>query len=51
MSPLEKAEKLEQLRAMWYGAKIHLDVALETPPKGVDTPEDLESIRNLMKHP
>lgn len=51
MSPLEKAEKLEQLRAMWYGAKIHLDVALETPPKGVDTPEDLENIRNLMRQP
>ena len=49
MSPLEKAEKLEQLRAMWYGAKIHLDVALETPPKGVDTQEDLEHIRNLLK--
>jgi len=48
MSPLEKAEKLEQLRAMWYGAKIHLDVAVETPPKGVDTPEDLEHIRRLM---
>ncbi|MBV1869477.1 MAG: 3-deoxy-manno-octulosonate cytidylyltransferase [Gammaproteobacteria bacterium] len=48
MSPLEKAEKLEQLRAMWYGAKIHLDEALETPPKGVDTQEDLEYIRRLL---
>ena len=47
---LEKAEKLEQLRALEYGYPIHVTLsAVET--QGVDTPEDLErlvriSIRN-----
>jgi len=49
MSPLERAEKLEQLRALWYGAAIHLDRALESPPKGVDTPEDLAYVRHLLE--
>ncbi|MBV1874482.1 MAG: 3-deoxy-manno-octulosonate cytidylyltransferase [Gammaproteobacteria bacterium] len=49
MSPLEKAEKLEQLRAMWYGAKIHLATAVETPPKGVDTQADLDLARTYFK--
>lgn len=48
ISPIERAEKLEQLRALWYGATIHLDRATETPPKGVDTPEDLAYVRQLL---
>ncbi|WP_434360332.1 3-deoxy-manno-octulosonate cytidylyltransferase [Parasalinivibrio latis] len=47
-SPLEKIEALEQLRVLWYGEKIHVEVALETPPAGVDTPEDLEAVRKLV---
>ncbi|KLV04784.1 3-deoxy-manno-octulosonate cytidylyltransferase [Photobacterium aquae] len=47
-STLEKIESLEQLRVLWYGEKIHVDVALETPPAGVDTPEDLEKVRQLV---
>nr|WP_320134973.1 3-deoxy-manno-octulosonate cytidylyltransferase [uncultured Amphritea sp.] len=46
-APLEETECLEQLRAMWNGAIIHVDVADELPPAGVDTPEDLERIRHL----
>ena len=37
--PLEKTEKLEQLRALWMGAKIAV-VRTEDEGVGVDTPED-----------
>jgi len=43
-SPLEKRERLEQLRALAAGMRI--DVALvDTVPDGVDTPADLEKAR------
>jgi len=46
-SPLERREKLEQLRALEAGMRI--DVALvDTVPLGVDTPEDLETARALL---
>lgn len=48
-APIEETECLEQLRAMWNGARIHVDVADELPPAGVDTPEDLERLRELFK--
>lgn len=48
-SALEKIESLEQLRVLWHGEKIHVDVAIEPPPAGVDTPEDLEKVRLLIK--
>ncbi|WP_432453409.1 3-deoxy-manno-octulosonate cytidylyltransferase [Agarivorans sp. QJM3NY_29] len=48
-SPLEKMEKLEQLRVLWHGYKIKMARALETPAHGVDTPEDLEKVRALFK--
>lgn len=44
-SPLEQIEMLEQLRVLWYGEKIHVAVAEVVPGTGVDTPEDLESVR------
>lgn len=44
---LEQTECLEQLRALWHGEQIHVADALETPPHGVDTLEDLERIRTL----
>ncbi|BBG61772.1 3-deoxy-manno-octulosonate cytidylyltransferase [Providencia rustigianii] len=44
-SPLEKIEMLEQLRVLWYGEKIHVAVAEKAPGAGVDTPEDLEIVR------
>ena len=47
-SPLEKREKLEQLRALEAGMRI--DVAIvDTVPLGVDTPEDLETARKMLK--
>jgi 3-deoxy-manno-octulosonate cytidylyltransferase (CMP-KDO synthetase) len=46
-SPLERREKLEQLRALEAGMRI--DVALvETAPLGVDAPEDLERARDML---
>ncbi|WP_122581475.1 3-deoxy-manno-octulosonate cytidylyltransferase [Pseudomonas viridiflava] len=46
---LENAENLEQLRALWNGVRIHVADALEAPPAGVDTPEDLERVRRLLE--
>lgn len=46
---LEKAESLEQLRALYHGYRIHVAKAQESLGPGVDTPEDLERIRVLME--
>jgi len=43
-SDLERSEKLEQLRAVSAGWKIHVTVATTTSV-GIDTPEDLEIAR------
>lgn len=46
-SPLEKRERLEQLRALEAGMRI--DVArVDTVPLGVDTPADLDRARALL---
>ena len=45
---LEQLESLEQLRALWYGEKIHLELAKEVPQVGVDTAEDLERVRAIL---
>ncbi len=44
-TPLETTEKLEQLRALERGMRIHVVALQEAPPAGVDTPEDLERVR------
>tara|TARA_R110002110_G_scaffold66978_1_gene183141 strand:+ start:242924 stop:243688 length:765 start_codon:yes stop_codon:yes gene_type:complete len=44
-APLEQLEQLEQLRALFHGERIHVDVAAAAVPGGVDTAEDLESVR------
>jgi len=46
---IEKLEKLEQLRAMWHGAKIHVAVAQELPGHGVDTETDLQIVEGIIK--
>lgn len=45
---LENVERLEQLRALWHGVRIHVADAVEAPPAGVDTPDDLERVRRLL---
>jgi len=45
---LERAESLEQLRALALGVPIHVTVLDQAPPPGVDTPEDLERVRQLL---
>jgi 3-deoxy-manno-octulosonate cytidylyltransferase (CMP-KDO synthetase) len=46
-SPLEKREKLEQLRALEHGMRIEVAI-VDTVPLGVDTPADLERARKLL---
>lgn len=46
-APMEIAESLEQLRALWHGHKIAVHVSEHAPAPGVDTPEDLERVRLL----
>lgn len=47
---LENTESLEQLRALWNGVRIHVADAIEAPPGGVDTPEDLERVKRLLEN-
>lgn len=44
---LERAEALEQLRALAHGFSIAVELAPEPFPAGVDTAEDLERVRLL----
>lgn len=46
-SPLEKQERLEQLRALEAGMRIDVSI-VDTVPRGVDTPADLETARRLL---
>ena len=45
---LELQERLEQLRALWLGIPIVVAQACEIPPRGVDTEEDLHTVRRLL---
>ena len=47
-SPLELRERLEQLRALEAGMRIHVGL-VDTVPLGVDTPPDLERARELLQ--
>jgi len=46
-SPLELQEKLEQLRALEAGMRIDITI-VDTVPRGVDTPADLETARRIL---
>ena len=46
-APIERFEALEQLRALWHGYRIVVEIATGTPAPGIDTPADLERARAL----
>jgi 3-deoxy-manno-octulosonate cytidylyltransferase (CMP-KDO synthetase) len=48
-APIEKLESLEQLRALWHGHRIAVHTTAQAPGPGVDTPQDLERVRQLME--
>lgn len=44
-APLEISEQLEQLRALWYGAKVHVDCAKAFPAQDINTEADWEKAK------
>ncbi len=46
-SPLEKRERLEQLRAIEAGMRIDVEI-VRSVPLGVDTPDDLKRARDIL---
>jgi 3-deoxy-manno-octulosonate cytidylyltransferase (CMP-KDO synthetase) len=48
VAPIEAFEALEQLRALWYGYRVIVEIAEGTPAPGVDTPDDLVRVRRLL---
>jgi 3-deoxy-manno-octulosonate cytidylyltransferase (CMP-KDO synthetase) len=46
-APIERFEALEQLRALWHGHRIVVEIAQGAPAPGVDTAEDLARVRVL----
>ncbi len=50
VSPLELIEKLEQLRVLWHGFKIHVQEACIVPPAGVDTGDDLHRVIDYLSN-
>lgn len=44
---IERFEALEQLRALWHGYRIVVEITHGTPAPGIDTPEDLTKVRAL----
>jgi len=50
-APLERAEGLEQLRALYHGIRIRVVPRAAAAAVAVDTPEDLERVRALLRPP
>lgn len=49
VSPLETIESLEQLRVLWHGFPIAVEVTQQVPAAGVDTQEDLDRVRAVFQ--
>jgi 3-deoxy-manno-octulosonate cytidylyltransferase (CMP-KDO synthetase) len=47
-APAERAEALEQLRALWHGYRIIVAISSAASAPGVDTPQDLEAVRRMI---
>lgn len=48
VSAIEQMESLEQLRVLWNGGRIAVDIAIDAPPAGVDTAEDLARVMRAL---
>jgi 3-deoxy-manno-octulosonate cytidylyltransferase (CMP-KDO synthetase) len=48
-APLEVAEKLEQLRALYNGEKIKIAISPDKIPPGIDVPGDVERTLKVLK--
>ena len=46
-APIERFEALEQLRALWHGHRIVVEITEGTPAPGVDTEDDLAQVRAI----
>lgn len=49
-APTEHVESLEQLRALWHGHAIAVQITHNAPGAGVDTPDDLARVRALFQN-
>ena len=47
--PLESIELLEQLKILWNGGRIHMNITKTNAPSGVDTEEHLEYVRGELE--
>lgn len=48
-SKLESVESLEQLRILWHGEAIRVEIVAQTPAAGVDTQEDLQRVEQALR--
>ncbi|WP_070988668.1 3-deoxy-manno-octulosonate cytidylyltransferase [Halofilum ochraceum] len=48
-APIEQAEQLEQLRALWHGHRIHVTEAAAIPAAGVDAPGDVARVEAALQ--
>jgi 3-deoxy-manno-octulosonate cytidylyltransferase (CMP-KDO synthetase) len=48
-SPLEILESLEQLRVLWHGYRIHVDLAPDATPPGVDTQASFDAVKKILE--
>lgn len=48
-APIERAEELEQLRALWHGHRIHVTEAAAVPAAGVDDPADIGRVEAALQ--
>jgi len=47
-SVLESVESLEQLRILWHGEAVKVNIIAQTPPAGVDTMADLQRVGQVL---
>lgn len=46
---MERQERLEQLRALWHGYRVVVEVVADAPPAGVDTEADMERVSRFLR--